>query len=131
MEQPTEGLSTKNKSVSLDTLQTAISEKKKINVPSKAKVPKRVRHAEAIRKAELYAARNLPKYLAKLHELAMGIYLADFEDGEMVVYQTKPDLNALKVLVERGMGKVVEQVEITGGEDSTMVIVPWRIPKED
>lgn len=124
-----------SKSVSSGPSQEAVSLEKPSSVvraPSRAKVPKRVRHAKAIEKAELFAARNLAKYLAKLHELAMGVYLEgyDKENGEMIIYKTKPDLNALKALVERGMGKVVEQVEITGGEDTVIAVLPWRIPTQ-
>jgi len=116
--------------------QAEVSQEKQprvISVPSRTRVPKRVRHAKAIEKAELYAARNLAKYLEKLHELAMGVYLEgyDKENGEMIIYKTKPDLNALKELVSRGMGKVVDQVEITGGEDQVIAVLPWRIPAQE
>ena len=132
MEQSEVSLSLPSKSGSSGPSQVEVNLEKPVSVvraPSRAKVPKRVRHAKAIEKAELFAAKNLAKYLAKLHELAMGVYLEgyDKENGEMIIYKTKPDLAALKALVERGMGKVVEQVEITGGEDNAVVVMPWRI----
>ncbi len=55
----------------------------------------------------------------------MGVLMADWEGGERVIYKTKPDLQALKALVDRGMGKVVEKVEITGEEGGAIGILAW------
>lgn len=102
-----------------------------VPVKARAKVPKRIKHAQAIEKAELYAAKNLAKYLKKLHELAMGVVVIGYEGEDqegnpvVVAYKEKPDLRALQILVDRGMGKVVDKVEITGEEGGPIGILPW------
>ena len=51
-----------------------------------AKVPKKVRQSQAIEKADLWAARNLPKLLKKLKELAEGVLVeATDKHGDVVI----------------------------------------------
>lgn len=89
---------------------------------------KRARHQEHIEKAELRAARNLPKYIATLERLALGIWVeeTDPESGErLYIYQQKPDRAALALLIDRGMGKVPGRLEITGDGGGPVNILPW------
>lgn len=88
---------------------------------------KRARHAEHIERAELRAARNLPKYIAALERLALGVLVEDTNaNGEQFVYQKPPDRAALALLIDRGMGKVPGRLEITGeGGGPVEHVIPW------
>ncbi len=89
-------------------------------------VAKRIRRKDAIERAEMFTARHLPKYLRRLEELAHGIEVEEARaDGETVVYAVGPDRQALQYLIERGMGKVPQRVELTGDEGGPMEILPW------
>ncbi len=88
--------------------------------------PKRIRHKQAIEKAEMYAARNLPKYLKLLEGLARGVLVVEEnKKGEEEVYRTIPDRQALQYLTDRGMGKPVNKTEITGEDGTPIVITPY------
>ena len=91
--------------------------------------PKRIRHKQAIEKAEMYAARNLPKYIKLLEGLARGVLVVEEnKKGEEEVYRTIPDRQALQYLTDRGMGKPVNKTEITGEDGTPIVITPY-IPR--
>lgn len=97
-------------------------------VPTEAKrLPKRIRHADFIEKADLWAARNLRKHLKKLQQLANGVLMVrtDAKTGEEEVYREKPDRMALIYLVNRGQGSPPQRYEITGDEGGPLEIVPW------
>ena len=87
--------------------------------------PRRISKREAIEKAEMYIAKNLPRYAKKLHELAMGITVEGIKRGEPVVYLVPPDRGAIEYLMERGMGKAPQRHEITGDQGGAIQIVPW------
>lgn len=90
--------------------------------------PKRIRHKQAIEKAEMYAARNLPKYLKLLEGLARGVLMVGkTKDGEEI-YRVAPDRQAIQFLVERGAGKAATKLEITGEDGAPIVVTPY-IPR--
>ena len=97
--------------------------------PREVKVrTKRIRHKQAIEKAEMYAARNLPKYLKLLETLARGVLMVEeTKDGEEI-YRVAPDRQAIQFLVERGAGKAATKLEITGEDGAPIVITPY-IPR--
>ena len=89
---------------------------------------KRIRHKDAIVKAEMYAARNSPKYIKLLEGLARGVLAVELtRDGEEV-YRTLPDRQALKILLDRGLGTPASKIELTGQIDSNIVVTPY-IPR--
>lgn len=98
-------------------------------VPREPKVNvKRIRHKQAIEKAEMYAARNLPKYIKLIEGLAAGVLVQETTKAGEVIFRTPPDLGALKYLTDRGMGKPTDKTEITGEDGSPIVVTPW-IPR--
>lgn len=97
-----------------------------VQADTSKQVAKRIRRKDAIERAEMFTARHLPRYLKRLEELAHGIEMAEVRgDGETVVYAVSPDRQALQYLIERGMGKVPQRVELTGDEGGPMEILPW------
>ena len=102
-------------------------------VPKESKkLPKRIRHAEFIEKADLWAARHLQKHLKKLRELAEGVLVqkTDKMTGEENVYRLPPDRAALIYLANRGMGTPAQRYEITGDEGGPIEVIPW-MPNEE
>lgn len=88
--------------------------------------PKRIRHKQAIEKAEMYAARNLPKYIKLLEGLARGVLMVETDKkGDEEIYRTIPDRQALQYLMDRGMGKAVSKMEITGEDGAPIVVTPY------
>jgi len=94
-------------------------------VDGQARVVKKITRQEAMERAEMYVARNLPKYLKKLHELAMGIALVKETKLGPKVYVEAPDRQALQYLIDRGLGKLPERVELTGEEGGPVEVLPW------
>ena len=91
--------------------------------------PKRIRHKQAIEKAEMYAARTLPKYIKLLEGLARGVLVVmTNKKGDEEVYRIPPDRQALQYLMDRGMGKTVNKTEITGEDGAAIVVTPY-IPR--
>jgi len=87
---------------------------------------KRTSQKKAIVKAELYAARNLAKYIKLLEALANGVtVMKTNKQGEPEVYVTPPDRAALEYLIDRGMGRTPQRFEITGEDGGALEIVPW------
>ena len=95
------------------------------------KRPRReVSQASAVHRAEMYVSRNLPKYLKKLEELAMGVALVKpSRKGEPVVYVQAPDRGALEYLVDRGMGKAPQRFEIQADAGNRQLPQAW-VPDE-
>jgi len=91
-------------------------------------VATRVSRKEAMERAELFVAKNLPKYLKKLHELAMGITAVKDTKAGPKIYMEPPDRQALQYLIDRGLGKIPDRVELTGEDGGPMAIIPW-MPK--
>ncbi|KKK99528.1 hypothetical protein LCGC14_2631850 [marine sediment metagenome] len=89
---------------------------------------KRIRHKQAIEKAEMMAARNLPKYFKLLEALSRGVLVVEIVKGKEEVYRTPPDRQALQYLMDRGMGKAVSKTEITGEDGAPIVVTPY-IPR--
>ena len=92
--------------------------------------PKRVTQREAMDRAEMFVAKNLPKYIRKLDELAMGVYVEKQTKDGPEVYLTPPNPQVLEYLIERGMGKVPQRYELTGEEGGPVQVIPW-LPAED
>lgn len=112
-----------------------------------AKPPKRLTEKQAVTKAEHRVRRSLARHIAKLEELAKGVYiveptrkghtpkqliLRDTETGEeevlgfgLAIYKTLPSREALQYLIDRGMGKPPQRQELTGAEGTAIQIVPW------
>ena len=94
-------------------------------VDGKAIVAKRISRSEAMEKSEMYVVKNLPKYLKKIHQLAMGILaIKDTKDGPMV-YSIPPNQSALEYLVDRGLGRIPQRHEITGEGGGAIEVIPW------
>ena len=96
-----------------------------IVVDGQPKVAKVISRAEAMEKAELYIVKRLPRYLRKLHDLAMGVFaVKDTKEGPKI-YTTPPDRTALEYLVNRGLGSLPQRHEVTGQAGGPMEILPW------
>lgn len=98
-------------------------------------VAKQVDKAELREKAELYATKNLGKYVKKMHELAMGVTVTRMTKGGPKIYTTEPDRQALQYLIDRVLGKTPDHIEIE--TDGVQVVIPWapvialQPPKDD
>lgn len=101
------------------------------SIPTSA-TPRRIKQAHAIERAELFLARKLPQHLQKLMELANGVVVLGKEDleGDSTVYVTPPDRQALQFLIERGMGKATNKMEIAGEGGGPIQVLPWLPPLE-
>lgn len=76
--------------------------------------PKDEKFKIPIAKAEKKIADKLPWLVDKAMELAEGVVLQEFDkDGTPRIYQRPPDMNAIKYLVDRIMGKPTERRELT------------------
>ena len=96
-----------------------------IVVDGQPKVAKVISRAEAMEKAELYIVKRLPRYLRKLHDLAMGVFaVKDTKEGPKI-YTTPPDRTALEYLVNRGLGSLPQRHEVTGQDGGPMAVIPW------
>ena len=102
-----------------------------ISLEAPKHLPRRVRKKDALQKSERQLARNLPKYLKKLEELAMGKVLMSKTDatGEVVIYALPPDRQALQFLVEHAKGKAPQRFELTGDEGGPLEFVAWAAPE--
>lgn len=77
-------------------------------------------------KAEMYNVKNLPRYMKKLHELAMGIVVQRVSKGGPQIYAIGPDRAALEYLLNRGLGKTPDRHEITGADGGAIeTVIPW------
>lgn len=106
-----------------------MAEEKRIPVPKTGlprAFPRKITRKEAVEKAEAFAARNLPKYLKVLENLAFGIWTEEIIDGEhRMVYQKAPSREAAQYLIDRGMGKAPQRYEVTGEEGGPMQFAAW------
>jgi len=73
--------------------------------PDKFKIP--------IAKAEKKIADKLPWLIDQALELAEGVVVQEWGKDGPRVYQRPPDINAIKYLVDRIMGKATERRELT------------------
>ena len=96
-------------------------------VNGRPQVVKTIDRAEAMEKAEMFVVRNLPKYLKKMHELALGGFYVQKTDqkGNLKVYTALPDRAAIEYLIERGLGKIPQRHEITGEGGGPLEVLPW------
>ena len=89
-----------------------------------------ISQSTAVKKAELYVSRKLPKYLKKLEELAMGILIMKTDrEGNEAVYAQAPDRAALEYLIDRGMGRAPQRFEIDANTGPPMLPQAW-VPDE-
>jgi hypothetical protein len=95
-----------------------------------AKQPTR-RQIMSIPDAEKRISKALPDLLDRMIDLAMGamavgvVLDADTGAPKQRVYQLLPDQKALSFLIEHGIGRVPQRVELTGKEGKPMEIIPW------
>ena len=94
------------------------------------RVATRVTNKKAIDKAEMYLRKNLPKYLKILEELARGVKVQRLTDDGETTYMVPPDRAALVYLLDRGMGKIPQRMEITGESGGPMQFLAWAGPEE-
>lgn len=81
-----------------------------------------VSQGEAVKRAELYVAKNLPKYLKKLEELAAGVLVIKKDrKGKESLYLQPPDRAALEYLIDRGMGKAPQRFEIEASSEDRAI----------
>ncbi len=89
-------------------------------------VAQRLTKEELREKAEMFNTKQLPKYMKKLHELAMGIVVQRIGKGGPQIYAIAPDRAALEYLINRGLGKTPDRHEITGADgESVQMVIPW------
>ncbi len=80
---------------------------------------------------EAFVQDRMPTLLGRLWDLAMGAVVLeeqiDKESGEVVprIYRFPPDRQALQFLIENGIGKVPNRIEMTGEGGGPMRIMPW------
>jgi hypothetical protein len=96
-----------------------------ISDSGKPVVAKTIDRAAAVDKAEMYVLRNLPKYLRKIQELAMGIQVAKDTKLGLKIYAEAPNLQALTYLADRGLGKIPQRHELTGEGGGPVTVLPW------
>lgn len=96
-----------------------------ISDSGKPVVAKTIDRAAAVDKAEMYVLRNLPKYLKKIQELAMGIAVVKDTKAGPKVYMEAPNLQALTYLADRGLGKIPQRHELTGEGGGPVTVLPW------
>lgn len=94
-------------------------------VDGKPVVARQISRKDAMARAEMFVAKNLTKYLKKLHELAFGVTaIKETKDGPLI-YTVPPDRAALTYLIDRGLGKIPERHEITGPDGGAIEVLPW------
>lgn len=96
-----------------------------ISDTGKPVVAKTIDRATAVEKAEMYVLKNLPKYLRKIQELAMGIAVVKDTKAGPKVYMEAPNLQALTYLADRGLGKIPQRHELTGEGGGAIEVIPW------
>ncbi len=96
-----------------------------ISDTGKPVVAKTIDRAEAVEKAEMYVLKNLPKYLRKIQELAMGVMVAKDTKLGPKIYAEPPNLQALTYLADRGLGKIPQRHELTGEGGGPVTVLPW------
>jgi len=97
-----------------------------VELTPKRKPRREISQATAVKKAELYVSRKLPKYIKKLEELAMGIMMVKTDrEGNENVYAVGPDRAALEYLVDRGMGRAPQRFEIQAGDGGNQLPPAW------
>src|SRR4051795_405957 len=81
--------------------------------PGAGRKRKMAKFETQIQKAESAIADRLPWLVDKAMELAEGVYVEKPGLTGPIVYQLPPDMNAIKYLVDRIMGKPTERRELT------------------
>lgn len=75
--------------------------------------PKDEKFKLPIAKAEKKIADKLPWLIDRALELAEGVVVQEVSKDGLRIYQRPPDMNAIKYLVDRIMGKATERRELT------------------
>jgi hypothetical protein len=81
--------------------------------PGAGRKPKDEKFKLPIAKAEKKIADRLPWLIDQALELAEGVVVQEFGKDGPRIYQRPPDINAIKYLVDRIMGKATERRELT------------------
>lgn len=80
---------------------------------------------------EEFVQERMPVLLGRLWDLAMGVMVLeeklDEQSGEVIprIYRMPPDKGALTFLIENGIGKVPNRVEMTGKGGGPFRVIPW------
>lgn len=80
---------------------------------------------------EEFVQERMPILLARIWDLAMGVTVLeekiDETTGEVVprIYRMAPDRQALQFLIENGIGKTPQRIEMTGEDGGPLRIMPW------
>ena len=83
--------------------------------PGAGRKKKTAKFETQIQKAESMIADRLPWLVEKAMELAEGVAVEKYNSaGVPMVYQLPPDMQAIKYLVDRIMGKPVDRKEVSG-----------------
>ena len=81
--------------------------------PGAGRKPKDEKFKLPIAKAEKKIADKLPWLIDQALELAEGVVVQEVCKDGLRIYQRPPDMNAIKYLVDRIMGKATERRELT------------------
>jgi hypothetical protein len=81
--------------------------------PGAGRKPKDEKFKVPIAKAEKKIADKLPWLIDQALELAEGVVVQEWGKDGPRIYQKPPDINAIKYLVDRIMGKATERRELT------------------
>ena len=95
--------------------------------------PNKVAARKAMRSPEVeaFVQERMPELLSRMWDLAMGVMVLeeklDEATGDVVprVYRLAPDRQALAFLIENGIGRVPNRVEMTGKDGGALKIIPW------
>lgn len=87
--------------------------------------PKREKYATLYKSTEKQLHALLPEVAPALRELVVGIWIqeTDSHGGERV-YQQVPNVKAIELLLNRTVGQVTKQVEVTG-KDGGPIALTW------
>lgn len=109
--------------------------------------PRLITKADALARSEKKLRSSLKTNIARLQELADGLYLVgptpkgevgkylvlrDSDGNEdvlgfgIVVYRVPPSREALTYLIDRALGKPPSRVEVAGDGGGPVQIIPWR-----
>lgn len=99
--------------------------------PGAGRKPKDEKFKQPIAKAEKKIADKLPWLIDQAMELATGVMVQEWGKDGPRIYQRPPDINAIKYLVDRIMGKPTERKEVSGPDGSAIPLEIQRIDYRD
>lgn len=98
--------------------------------PGAGRPATRVKHARPIAQAEKRIADRLPEVADAMLELALGAWVEERDaDGGKRVYRKAPDPKAGVYLLDRIMGRPLQQQEVAGtGGGPLRIVLDWGDP---